>query len=62
MSLKEYNCAQIETIRQYIIKNGGNPDDDVDETTLRLELEWLEKDQKTFRKKWEEKHRDAVSG
>ncbi len=61
MSLREYNCAQIKEIRKYIIENGGNPDDDIGENTLRLELEWLEKDQKQFRKKWEEESRDAVS-
>lgn len=53
MSLKEYNYVQTKIIKEFIKIFGGNPEDETNEVTIRLELEWVEKGYSDmFRKTW----------
>ena len=55
--LKEYNDLQVECIREYIKKRGGNPDDKTNKKTIGFEMEWVEKGfSKRFREEWNRQH------
>ena len=59
MGIKEYNHDQVKAIKKYIVDNGGNPEDDVNEFSFWLE--WTENHSQKFREDWIKKNGDAVS-
>ena len=61
MGIKEYNHDQVKAIRKFISDNGGNFEDDTNESSFRLELEWAETHSQKFREDWIKKNGDAVS-